>query len=198
MRLPAETYGRLRGDAPEGFVMRDGRLYRVEGFGFVANASGARVVPKLMGAYRARAWFSLVSLLIVAGAVGLLAWALPRRHLDPLGELAFLAASLAAVLLAGPLTWAMNAVWLATGGILLALAWPSAGARPSLALLGLGFGLFLAWLPDQYALVPVFGSPPTGLGDYKYVVGELTVLVCAAIFVRLGGRKDTGPGNGPD
>ena len=88
MRLPPETFARLRGDAPEGWVRRDGRLYRIEGFGFVANASGARVLTRLLGAYRARAWYSLASLLIVAWAVGLLAWAVGRASFqDPRAEL---------------------------------------------------------------------------------------------------------------
>ena len=184
MRLPPETYARLRGDAPEGFVMRDGRLYRVEGFGFVANASGARVLAKLLGAHRPRAWFSLGSLLIVACALGLLAWAIGRRPVtDARAELAYLAASLAAVLLAGPLTWTMNAVWLAMGGILLARTWPPARAGERWALVGLGLGLLLAWLPDQYALGFLFASPP-GAGDYKYVAGELVVLLSVSLWIR--------------
>ena len=183
MRLPALTYARLRGDAPEGFVMRDGRLYRTEGFGFVANASGARVLARLLGAHRPRAWFSLLSLLIAASAVGLLAWVIRHPFLDPLAELAYFAASLAAVLLAGPLTWTMNAVWLAMGGILLARAWPAARAAGKWALLGLAFGLLLAWLPDQYALGFLFASPP-GLGDYKYVAGELVVLLALSSWIR--------------
>ena len=184
MRLPPETYARLRGDAPEGFVMRDGRLYRVEGFGFVANASGARVLAKLLGAHHPRAWFSLGSLLIVACALGVLAWALGRRPLmDATAELAFLAAGLAAVLLAGPLTWTMNVVWLVVGGILLARTWPPARAGEKGALLGLGLGLLLAWLPDQYALSFVFASPP-GLGDYKYVAGELIVFLSVSLWIR--------------
>ena len=161
MRLPPETYARLRGDAPEGFVMRDGRLYRVEGFGFVAG-----------------------SLSIVACALGLVAWALGRRPLmDATAELAYLAASLAAVLLAGPLTWTMNVVWLVVGGVLLARTWPPARSAEKWALLALGFGLLLAWLPDQYALGFLFASPP-GLGDYKYVAGELVVLLAVSSWIR--------------
>ena len=184
MRLPPETYARLRGVAPDAFVMRDGRLYRMEGFGFVANASGARVLAKLLGVHRPRAWYSLVSMLIVGSAVGLLSWALGRRPvLDSRAELAYLAASLPAVLLAGPLTWTMNAVWLVVGGILLARAWPPSRAAEKWALLGLAFGLLLAWLPDQYALSILFTSPP-GFGDYKYVAGELVVLLAISFWLR--------------
>lgn len=184
MRLPRGTYERLRGDAPEGFVPRDGRLYRIEGFGFVANASGARVLAKALGAHRARPWFSGLSLLIVAFALVLLVRAVGRsRPLDPGAELAYFTATLAAVLLAGPLTWTMNAVWLAVASVLLARAWPSASARETRALFGLGLGLILAWLPDQYALSFLFAAPPS-LGDYKYVAAELLVLVSVSSWLR--------------
>ena len=115
--------------------------------------------------------------------MGLLAWVIRRPFLDPLAEVAYLAASLAAVLLAGPLTWTMNAVWLVVGGILLARAWPPARSAEKWALLGLAFGLLLAWLPDQYALGFLFASPP-GLGDYKYVAGELVVLLALSSWIR--------------
>ena len=81
----------------------------------------------------------------------------------------------------------MNVVWLAMGGVLLARAWPDASARGRRALLGLGLGLFLAWLPDQYALAFLFAAPPS-LGDYKYVAGELIVLVSLSVWIR-GGRR---------
>jgi Glycosyltransferase family 87 len=190
MRLPAETLAHLRGDAPEGSVWRDGRLYRIEGFGFAANASGARVLTRLLGAYRARSWYSLVSLLIASWAVGLLAWAGGRGSFkDPRAELAYLAAALAAVLLAGPLTWTMNVVWLAIAGVLLARAWPNASAQDTRALVALGLGLFLAWLPDQYALAVLFATSPS-LGDYKYVAGELIVLVSLSFWIR-GRRRES-------
>ncbi|HVQ30771.1 MAG TPA: glycosyltransferase family 87 protein [Vicinamibacteria bacterium] len=185
MRLPPDTYAALRGDAPEGSVRRDGHIYRLEGFGFVANASGARVVARAIGARHARAWFSLVSVLVVASALGLLAWALGRRPtlLDPGSELAYCAAALTAVLLAGPLTWTMNVVWLAVAGLLLTRRWPPANAAEARALAALGLGLWLAWIPDQYALGFLFASPPS-LGDYKYVVGELFALVSLGFWIR--------------
>jgi hypothetical protein len=181
-RLPEEALARLRGDAPPGYVHRDGRLYRLEGIGFAANASGARVLAQASGLRRPRAALTTLSVILLLGSLGLAAWA-TRQRAPAAGyeELAFFALALSAVLLAGPLTWAMNVVWLAAGGVLLASAWPASPALERRALGVLALGLLLAWMPDQYA----FGlaSPPE-IGDQKYVAAELLVLLGAGAWLR--------------
>jgi Glycosyltransferase family 87 len=184
MRLPPETLAHLRGDSPAGFVRREGRLYRLEGVGFAANASGARVLARALGLRRPRSGVGPLSLLIVACSAGLAAWAMRGRSLAPgAEELAWFTLALSAVLLAGPLTWAMNVVWLVAGGVLLAVVWPAARPREVLSLVGLALGLLLAWMPDQYALGWLFASPPA-IGDYKYVTAEVLILASLVLWLR--------------
>ena len=76
MQLPEATLARLRGGAPEGYVRREGRLYRADTFGFVANASGARVLSRGLrqAGWRVRA--APLSLLLMAAALAATALAL--------------------------------------------------------------------------------------------------------------------------
>ena len=186
MRLDEEALGRLRGEVPEGFVRKDGRLYRVEAMGFAANASGARSFAHLLGFRRPRAALAPLSLAILGASLLFTAWVIRGRLLSPgPEELAFFAMALAAVLLAGPLTWVMNVVWLVAGGVLLAVAAPGTGRRERWSLAGLALGLTLAWVPDQYALAPLLGGAAS-LGDVKYVVAEALVLLSIGAWLRAG------------
>jgi hypothetical protein len=92
---------------------------------------------------------------------------------SPVGELAYWQAALAAVLLAWPVTWAMNAVWLLPAALVVACAWPPARAAASRAwLLGCAAGLLLAAVPDSAALL-VLGR----WASFKYVLGESLVFL---------------------
>jgi hypothetical protein len=184
MRLPAEDLSRMRGDAPEGFVRRDGHLYAIEGVGFAANASGARLAARALALRHPRAATGPLSLVIIAASLALAAWAIQRRPLKAgAEELAFFAVAAAAVLLAGPLTWAMNAVWLMAAGVFLASAGSPRGAWERCALAGLAAGLLLAWIPDQYAMGSFFADPPAVL-DAKYVAAEALVVAALAVWLR--------------
>lgn len=185
MRLDEETLGRLRGEVPEGFARKDDRTYRVEALGFAANASGARSLAHLLEFRRPRAALAPLSLAILGASLLFTAWAIRGRppSAGP-EELAFFAMALAAVLLAGPLTWVMNVVWLVAGGVLLAVAAPGAGLHERWALAGLALGLTLAWVPDQYALAPLLGGAAPSLGDVKYVVAEALVLLSIGVWLR--------------
>jgi alpha-1,2-mannosyltransferase len=184
MRLDDETLNRLRGDVPEGFGRKDGRLYRVEAEGFAANASGARFLAHVLAFRRPRAALAPLSFAILGSSLLFTAWAVRGRPLSAgAEELAFFAMALTAVLLAGPLTWVMNVVWLVAGGVFLAVAAPGA-ARPQRWLLaGVALGLTLAWIPDQHALALLGGVAPL-LGDVKYVVAETLVLLSVGAWLR--------------
>jgi hypothetical protein len=189
MRLPAETLARLRAGAPEGHAWRDGRLYRLEGVGFAANASAARVINRILRDSGRRSRAAPFTLLILAASLALAVAAVSAGPPGaPAGELAFLSLVLSSVLLAGPFTWAMNAVWLLAAGVLLAtLPRPWRGVE-RIAVAATAAGLLLAWIPDQYAAPWLYGARP-GLGDYKYVASELLVLLGASGLLAAGGRR---------
>ena len=187
-RLAGETLERLRGEVPEGFVRRDGHPYAVEPFGFVANASLARVLARALRGTAIPLGAFVLSLMIVAVALGFAARASPSSW-EPTDELAFLSTATAAVLLAGPLTWAMNVVWLLPAAVLLAVLVPPRSRYDRRAVVLLGLGLLLAWAPDQHTAPWLYPWRPS-LGDYKYVVAE--VLVLAGGLARLG-RSAPGP-----
>jgi hypothetical protein len=192
MRLPEETLARLKGSAPEGHAWRDGRLYRLEGVGFAANASGARVLARAVPGSGRRARVAPLSLLLLAAGLSLAMVGTRRgRPAAPSGELAFLSLVLCSVLLAGPLTWAMNTVWLLTAGVLLTSLPRPLRVVERTAVAGTVVGLFLAWMPDQYAAPWLFGGRP-GLGDYKYVAAELLVLLGACALTSRGRHASSG------
>ncbi len=175
MLLPQETMQSLRAGAPEGQTYRGGRLYRLESFGAVANASLARVVSKRLGEGGTPARLALA---ILAAAVPLLGMQWRRREEPPtpLKELVYWQAVMVSVLLAGPLTWAMNTVWLLPAGVLVLAAWRE--IREPLTAVSLAvvmLGLLLAAIPDHHAfpLLSPVGFPALNL---KYVLAELLIL----------------------
>lgn len=189
MRLPEATLARLRLGAPDGYVWRQGRLYLADTFGFVANASGARVLSRALRQAGGRVRAASMSLLLLAAALLATAVALGgegRRAtapLDPDGELAYLSLALVSVLLAGPFSWSMNVVWMVTAGVLAGRLWPVRFSAEGGALGLLLLGLLLAWVPDQYEAPWLFAMRPD-LGDYKYVAAEVLVLAAGAGLVR--------------
>ena len=174
-RLAPAVLARLRRGAPDGLTVRDGRLYRTESLRFVTNASLTRPLKRRLGL---RMGPSRLSLLVLAGLVAAAALAHAGRRSSqvawsPVGELAYWQAALAAVLLAWPVTWAMNAVWLLPAALVVACAWPPARAATSRAwLLGCAAGLLLAAVPDSAALL-VLGR----WASFKYVLGESLVFL---------------------
>jgi hypothetical protein len=178
MLLPADVLDGLRGGRPPGRTVKDGREYAVESFGFVANASLARVVSARAGGHRHAATASLAILaLLCAGLLlseGRRAPS-PPPH-DPTRELVHWQVVLVAILLAGPLTWAMNVVWLLPAAVVLVHRWSHlADPREAAALAGLAAGLLLAAIPDQHTLT-VLAPYGDRVLTWKYVVAELVVL----------------------
>jgi len=174
-RLPPAVLARLRAGAPEGMTVRDGRLYRIESLRFTTNASLTRPLKRRLGLTIGP---SRLSLLVLAGLVavaGLWMFRHPRAlaGASPVRELAYWQAAMAAVLLAWPVTWAMNAVWLLPAALVVLHAWPqshAAGARAALA--ACACGLLLAAVPDGVAEVML--GP---FANLKYVLAEALVFV---------------------
>jgi hypothetical protein len=175
MRLPSGVLARLRAGAPEGMTLRDGRLYRIESFRFTTNASLARPLKRRLGL---RIGPSKLSLLVLAGLVALaglrqLRQAGPLASAGSLHELAYWQGAMAAVLLAWPVTWAMNAVWLLPAALIVVRAWPDARAiGERVALAACVCGLLLAAVPDGIAEMAM-----GRLASLRYVIGETLVFV---------------------
>jgi hypothetical protein len=188
--LEPAVLGRLRQGAPEGMTTRDGRLYRVESFRFVTNASLTRPLKRRLGL---RLGPSRLSLLVLAGLVALTGLSLTLHRVassGPLRELAYWQAAMAAVLLAWPVTWAMNAVWLLPAALVIGWGWPSAvtsGSRVTLATCAAG--LLLAGVPDGVASV-LLGP----LASLKYVIAETLVFVSMLGAARAPARTPPSPG----
>jgi len=182
-RLPPAVLARLRAGAPEGMTVRDGRLYRIESFRFVTNASLARPLKRRLGLRIGPSRLSLLLLAAFVAAVGL--WQL--RHpgvlsaAAPVRELAYWQAAMAAVLLAWPVTWAMNAVWLLPAALVVTCAWPHA----RVALTACAAGLLLAAVPDG---VPAVALGP--LASLRYVAAEALVFV--SLLMSVGRLPDVG------
>lgn len=176
MRLPQETLQSLRAGAPDGQTFRDGRLYRLESFGAVANASLARVVSKRLGEGDTPARLALA----ILAAVVLLLGMVQRRRRDqpttPLQAMVYWQAVMVAVLLAGPLTWAMNTVWLLPAGLVVLAAWREIrGPLAAVSLAVVVLGLLLAAIPDHHAF-PLLSPVEFPALNLKYVLAELLVL----------------------
>lgn len=174
-RLPPAVLARLRAGAPEGMTVRDGHVYRIESLRFTTNASLTRPLKRRLGLTVPP---SRLSLLVLAGLVavaGLWTFRHPRAlaGASPVREVAYWQAAMAAVLLAWPVTWAMNAVWLLPGALVVLCAWPQARASGARAVLAAcACGLLLAAVPDGVAWV-VLGR----FANLKYVVAETLVFV---------------------
>jgi hypothetical protein len=171
-RLEPAVLERLRAGAPEDMVARDGRLYRIESFRFVTNASLVRPLKRRLGL---RLSPSRLALAVLAG--GLIAFSVgslrgsPAPGFSPLAELAWWQAAMALLLLAWPVTWAMNVVWLLPAALVVAGGWPIAPAHTRVALAAVALGLLLAAVPDAAAYAVLGGA-----AQLKYVAAEALVL----------------------
>jgi hypothetical protein len=170
-RLDPALLARLRGGAPEGTVTRDGRTYTLESFRFVTNASLVRPLKRRLGLRLSPSRLALVIL-----AAGLLVFSVASLRgastLPPLAELAWWQAAMALLLLAWPVTWAMNVVWLLPASLVVACGWPDARRRTRVALAGTALGLLLAAVPDSAARVALGGA-----ANLRYVAAEALVLL---------------------
>jgi hypothetical protein len=189
MLLEDTTLARLRAGVPEGHALRDGREYLKSSFEFVANASLSRVLAARLARPRTRTGehgaTSMISLIIIA-LVGISAWIIVHRYRqapDVTHETTYWLLAMTAILLAGPLTWIMNLVWLLPLAVLVLYIYPRpAGRRESAALAGCVLGLLVAGLPDRHSwsMAIPFGGP---VDTWRYVVAEIVVLV--SLFILL-------------
>jgi hypothetical protein len=133
----------------------------------------------------------LLSLLVVGlmiGAVALTARGKAASMPSPNDELAWLVLALCCVLLAAPLTWPMNTVWLIPAVFVLLAPSPLLPGRfhPHYATaLGL-LGLVLVALPDRFAWP--WPQPLHWWSSHKYVLGQAAVAVAMLARVARSGR----------
>lgn len=193
-RLAPAVLERLRAGAPEGTVRRDGRLYRIESFRFVTNASLVRPLKRRLGLRLPASRLAL--LVLLSGLIAFAAMALrsaPARGHAPLAALAWWQAALALLLLAWPVTWAMNVVWLLPATLVVASGWPAARGVTRAALAVCAAALLLAAVPDTVAALALPGA-----ANLKYVVAEGLVFASLLIAARgLAAAGVTAPASRP-
>jgi hypothetical protein len=195
MLLDDAALARLRSGASEGYALKDGRVYRESSFDFVANASLSRIAAARLtrprtrtGEHRATSTISLV----VIGIVAFMAWLVVRRRREAPSadqEAAYWLLAMTAVLLAGPLTWVMNLVWLLPLAVLILGIYPRlSGTLESVALAGCALGLLVAGLPDHHSwsLIIPYGGP---FATWQYVAAEIVALV--SLYILLTCREKT-------
>jgi len=187
--LPEGVRGPLEMAMAQGQVTVAGDSYQLTAMPFVFNASLARELAQRH--CRDCPW------LPVAVLTGLLAaaWALAGRGLHApggaTGEVAYFLLACAVTLLASPLSWTMNTVWLFPGMLLLSplQAHPRRRAsQAALAEVGLAatvVGLGLLAVPDQFAFPLALPPPWAEFLRYKYVLSGLLLLVACGVVLRL-------------
>lgn len=194
--LPEALRRSLEASVARGHVQVAGEVYQLTALPFAFNASLTRELAgrSCQGGF----WLPVA----VFAALLALAWALAGRAFlaspGPLGEMAFFLVACTVTLLASPLTWAMNAVWLFPGVFLLpALSTSARPGAPRNVVAELGttaavVGLLLLAVPDQFAF-PLLLPPGTmEFLTYKYVASALLLLVAGCTVLRLQSPRTTG------
>ena len=174
--LPPEELADLRQGTGVADAPKDGRVYAREAFGFVANASLARVMASWTGRRGENPLTGRMALGLGLGLLLVITAARPAAGgWSPTGSALYWHAVMVAVLICGPLTWVMNLVWLLPVGLLL---WRESGAvaspGPAAACAGT-VGLLLASLPDRHAF-PLLSPYGGAILDYQYVMAEVLVV----------------------
>ena len=181
MRLPPEVLEERLHGLPEGSTTKDGLVYKRESFRFFSNGTLVRVVQRRL--QEAEVWINntLLSVLVLTGLWGLVvAWQFRQPgalRLDAPGEVLYWQIVALVVLLAAPLTWVMNLVWLLPS-VVIVLAelarWRPGRARFTLLLAAVAWvvialpdGAGSSWMTP--ALVKLVG--------HKYVFGEGLLLL---------------------
>jgi hypothetical protein len=188
-RLAPEVLARLRGNVDESHTVRDGRVYRLEAFGFVANASLVRLLKRDL---ELRIGWRRLSLFLLLGLLAaMVAWerrsAATDESTNPLRELAYWQVVMAGLLLCWPLSWAMNVVWLLPSALVVLQAGPLVRGRWARAALAVCIlGLVIAAVPDAAFEAAVGHAAALA----KYVVAELLVMTSLfALLGHLGGAR---------
>ncbi|MDH4316783.1 MAG: DUF2029 domain-containing protein [Desulfobulbaceae bacterium] len=180
MKLDEEIIRNIKAELPEEMTVKDGRLYKIESFSFSSNVTLVRPIKYILSRAGIAASYSTVSLSLFGLAVFIFHLGQKRYFssgdLSEQDDLLYWHAVLIVILLCGPCSWVMNAVWLIPGIIILFSEFSHLRERKhakSLTLVALG--LFFVAIPDHHTfelLLPKGRS----LVPYKYIVGELLVL----------------------
>jgi len=176
-RLPPVVLERLRAGVPEGRTRKDGVVYEPAAFSFPVNAALVRskLAPSLP-LPRNRRLAALVVLGLLLGLSSLIG--ARSAGAGPIEELAFWQMAMTAVLLTGPLSWVMNAVWLIPTLFVAVRVAEDLGSRPqAFSLATTVCGLLLLGLPD--VLAPY-------LFEDRYVIGGLVVFAGLLASLRAG------------
>lgn len=185
--LPDATWATLQTAAPEGYTAKDGRIYLPESFYFTKNATMVRNLHSILNKRYGPLQYSTVSLFtflalfllllgwttLVAPPVGL--W--HERHHFFYWETVMLI-----ILLAGPMTWLMNLVWLLPLAFALFAELPTVATREQSIALAFAFlGLLITALPDGYtfAMLAPFGQD---LLRWQYIFAELLIFIALLFY----------------
>jgi hypothetical protein len=180
-RVDPELIHQVTGDVGEDATVKDGRVYQLYGFNFSSNASLVRVLMDEYFEQDAKINRSLFSLLVfLAMSLPFGPWLLRsgvNRMADRRQEFLFWQLVMVVILLAAPLTWTMNVVWLLPVGVIVLSAWRDFGkVRLAIPLIMISTGILLAALPDHKTLELVDYFEKTWL-NHKYVLSEIFVLI---------------------
>jgi len=178
----------LAATPPEFETLKDGRGYQLASLQFTSNATLIEPLLDGLGSVELFAPISLLSLLVF-GLLFFLVWLwqsfFVRLPLSPQDEFIYWQIPAVVVLLAAPLTWSMNVVWLiplffvATTSFVKKIPWIQ-----FLSLTLVSIGLILALLPDNFNL-PVVSSLWNIISTQKYVCAESTIFIGLMIwFIR--------------
>ena len=216
MRLPKNVLSERLQGLPEGATTKDGLVYKRESFSFVSNGTLVRVLQRRL--QKAEIWISnsLLSALVLAALLCvLIAWQLgysgllrgrsaersaaepkTRLHLEARGEFLYWQVVALIVLLAAPLTWVMNLVWLLPLIVVVLAELSRVGkGRGRGALVLAAVALVVIALPDGVG-APWMSSTLANLIRDKYVIGEGVLLLSLLAYLpHLLGRNRAGSCN---
>jgi hypothetical protein len=181
MRLSETVLAEWREGLDKDETIKDGVVYERESFRFTANGTLVRVLQRPLQAAKigvSRSWLSALIATSLFGALA--AWQLgwqKQLQLDAQEEIVYWQMAALIVLLSGPLTWVMNLVWLLPLVVIVLADLSRPDHRwPGWALGLAAVGLVVIALPD--AMSATWMTPTrAGLIGYKYVAGELLLLV---------------------
>lgn len=181
MRLPEEVLEERLQGLPEGMTTKDGIVYKRESFRFFSNGTLVRVLQRWL--QKNEVWINntQLSALLLVGLFGTMAaWQIRQPGppcLDARSEFLYWQVVALIVLLAAPLTWVMNLVWLLPSIVIVLAELSRSGAgRGRLALLLAVAALVVIALPDGAGsswLTPALVK----LIESKYVLGQGLLLV---------------------
>jgi len=181
MRLPQEVLEERLQGLPEGMTTKDSLVYKRESFHFFSNGTLVRVLQ--LHLQKAQVWLdnSQLSVLVLIALLGLVVAYQVRLpgslHLDARGEVLYWQVVALIVLLAAPLTWVMNLVWLLPSiVIVLAELTRSKAGWGRLTLVLAAVALVVIALPDG-ADSPWLTPTLVRLIEHKYVFGEGLLLL---------------------